>query len=99
MSKSEYWSNGYDDGYQGHPIYDGYAVGTAAYNDYMAGYEDGATDSWNEYDAAEQEDDYDANDDGDEPDIGMQFEHDSAMTSIGWGTDEDYGYYGGDDDF
>ena len=21
-------------------------------------------------------------------------DHDSAMTSIGWGTDEDYGYYG-----
>jgi hypothetical protein len=24
-------------------------------------------------------------------------DHDSSMTSIGWGTDEDYGYYGGDD--
>lgn len=24
-------------------------------------------------------------------------DHDSAMTSIGWGTDEDYGYFGGDD--
>jgi hypothetical protein len=24
-------------------------------------------------------------------------DHDSAMTSIGWGTDEDYGYYGDDD--
>lgn len=33
------------------------------------------------------EDDYDDSMDGD---------HDSAMTSCGWGTDEDYGYYGDD---
>jgi hypothetical protein len=26
----------------------------------------------------------------------MDGDHDSAMTSCGWGTDEDYGYYGGD---
>ncbi len=32
----------------------------------------------------------------DEPDIGFQYEHDSSMASIGWGTDEDYGYYGDD---
>ena len=24
----------------------------------------------------------------------MDGDHDSAMTSAGWGTDEDYGYYG-----
>lgn len=37
-------------------------------------------------------------DEGDmEPDLDFQFEHDSAMTSIGWGTDEDYGYFGGDE--
>jgi hypothetical protein len=94
MSKSEYWSNGYDAGFNGDPLHDhGYAEGTAAYHDWYAGYEDGATDAWND-----GEDDFD--DDSDpEPDIGFQFEHDSAMTSIGWGTDEDYGYYGGDDDF
>lgn len=34
-----------------------------------------------------------------EPEMSMQFEHDSAMTSIGWGTDEDYGYYGDDGDY
>jgi hypothetical protein len=34
-----------------------------------------------------QFDDYDDSMDGD---------HDSAMTSCGWGTDEDYGYYGDD---
>ena len=33
------------------------------------------------------DDDYDDSMDGD---------HDSAMTSAGWGTDEDYGYYGDD---
>jgi hypothetical protein len=34
------------------------------------------------------DDDYDDSMDGD---------HDSAMSSCGWGTDEDYGYYGDDD--
>lgn len=33
----------------------------------------------------------------DEPDLDFGFEHDSSMMSVGWGTDEDYGYYGGDD--
>lgn len=33
----------------------------------------------------------------DEPDISEQFEIDSALTSAGWGTDEDYGYYGDDE--
>ena len=32
-----------------------------------------------------------------EPDDSMDGDHDSAMTSAGFGTDEDYGYYGGDD--
>jgi hypothetical protein len=27
----------------------------------------------------------------------MDGDHDSAMTSVGWGTDEDYGVYGWDD--
>ena len=36
------------------------------------------------------EDDYDDSMDGD---------HDSAMTSCGWGTDEDYGYYDDREDF
>lgn len=33
--------------------------------------------------------------DGDADD--MDGDHDSAMESVGWGTDEDYGYYGGDE--
>lgn len=27
----------------------------------------------------------------------MDGDHDSAMESAGWGTDEDYGYFGGED--
>ncbi len=42
-----------------------------------------------------------ADDDGwdgwpDEIDESMDGDHDSAMESAGWGTDEDYGYYGED---
>jgi hypothetical protein len=29
----------------------------------------------------------------------FMFEHDSSMASVGWGTDEDYGYFGGDDEY
>lgn len=35
----------------------------------------------------------------DEPVLDFGFEHDSAMTSAGWGTDEDYGFYGEDAGF
>jgi hypothetical protein len=31
-------------------------------------------------------------------DDSMDGDHDSAMTSCGWGTDEDYGHYGDDID-
>lgn len=46
------------------------------------------------------DDDYsdDFSDDFDfEPDLDFMTEHDTAMASAGWGTDEDYGYFGGDD--
>lgn len=46
-------------------------------------YEDDTLDSFDDI-----YDDYDDSMDGD---------HDSAMTSCGWGTDEDYGYFGEDD--
>ena len=44
-------------------------------------------------------DDYDDENSGeidwhDEIDDSMDGDHDSAMTSAGWGTDEDYGHYG-----
>lgn len=46
-------------------------------------------------------DDYnDFHDEDDSIDESMDGDHDSAMESAGWGTDEDYGYFGGDyDDF
>ena len=52
-------------------------------------------------------DDSDPDDDGDydsdydiwdEDDESMDGDHDSAMTSAGWGTDEDYGHFGEWDD-
>ena len=56
----------------------------AIYDDHNGFYEDmDDYQSSNEY----WETDYDDSMDGD---------HDSAMTSCGWGTDEDYGYYGDD---
>ena len=39
------------------------------------------------------DDDFDWDDDYDDS---MDGDHDSAMTSAGWGTDEDYGHYGDD---
>lgn len=36
-------------------------------------------------------------DDEEEFDDSMDGDHDSAMASAGWGTDEDYGYYGPED--
>ena len=35
--------------------------------------------------------------DADEYDDSMDGDHASALASCGWGTDEDYGYYGGDE--
>jgi len=67
--------------------YDGSIGSDREYDDDLIG---GDSDLWDEYDA---DDEYDGDPgwaDGD---------HDSAMASIGWGTDEDYGYFGGDEDF
>jgi len=35
----------------------------------------------------------------DEDDDSMDGDHESALSSAGWGTDEDYGYYGEDVDY
>lgn len=35
----------------------------------------------------------------DEIDDSMDGDHESALSSAGWGTDEDYGYYGEDVDY
>lgn len=40
--------------------------------------------------------DYNDGWDDDDYDDSMDGDHDSGMTSAGWGTDEDYGYYGED---
>jgi hypothetical protein len=55
------------------------------YNDFHDGVD--ADDRTNDYWAGDDDLNYDDSMDGD---------HDSAMTSCGWGTDEDYGYYGDD---
>ncbi len=43
------------------------------------------------------DEDWKDSDDPEDYDDSMDGDHDSAMTSVGWGTDEDYGDYGGDD--
>ena len=69
---------------------------------------DSTNEGWNEeYGMGNDYDDHDdfysndADPDGDgdyDPDYNdtMDGDHDSAMESAGWGTDEDYGYYGED---
>lgn len=42
---------------------------------------------------------YEDEDDVDDMDESMDGDFDSGMTSAGFGTDEDYGFYGGDDSF
>lgn len=48
-------------------------------------------------DIVDNEDDANYDDDNDFNES-MDGDHDSAMTSAGWGTDEDYGDYGNDND-
>ena len=64
----------------------------------MSFYDDGPTDddllNWSELN---DHDDEPEQDEDNEPDISFQFEHDSSMASAGFGTDEDYGFYGGDE--
>ena len=53
------------------------------------------------YDAHMENDDYSDFDDdysyGEDDWMDSTFEWDSSMASAGWGTDEDYGFFGGDD--
>lgn len=89
---SEFYANGHDAGYYGDDAHShGYAPGTAAYNDWYAGYEDGAQAYQVEYEAQDAADDR-------EDDDGLTDAEADAMTlaGAGWGTDEDYGYYGDD---
>ena len=57
------------------------------YDDYDSFYED-------DMEIDDHEDEFDEFDDY--YDDSMDGDHDSGMTSAGWGTDEDYGYYGED---
>jgi hypothetical protein len=70
------------------------------YNDFNEMVEDGADDLWygdidlayGEVDADELEDSWD-----DSYDDSMDGDMESGLASAGWGTDEDYGYYGDDE--
>jgi hypothetical protein len=57
------------------------------YDDYDSFYED-------DMEIDDHEDEFDEFDDY--YDDSMDGDHDSGMTSAGWGTDENYGYYGED---
>lgn len=54
---------------------------------------------WNEVEYYEDEDYYDVTMDEEYYDDSMDGDHASALASIGWGVDEDYGYEGGYDDY
>lgn len=56
-------------------------------------YEDDMNDNYDDF--CDFNDDYESHRD-DYYDDSMDGDHDSAMESAGWGTDEDYGYYGED---
>jgi hypothetical protein len=63
------------------------------YNDFNEMVEDGADDFWyGEVEADELEDSWD-----DSYDDSMDGDMESGLASAGWGTDEDYGYYGDDE--
>ena len=70
------------------------------YNDFNEMVEDSANDLWygdidlayGEVDADELEDSWD-----DSYDDSMDGDMESGLASAGWGTDEDYGYYGDDE--
>ena len=55
-------------------------------------------DDYNDFYGEPLDDDVEIVDWYDDEDDSMDGDHDSAMTSAGWGTDEDYGYYGDDYD-
>ena len=59
----------------------------------------GENEDYNDYYIEENdayEDDEDENEDVDSFDDSLDGDHESGLASCGWGTDEDYGYYGDD---
>jgi len=69
------------------------------YENEVEGYFDDDDDDWDEDDDWEDDDcDIIWDDEDEDYDDSMDGDHESALSSAGWGTDEDYGSYG-DDDF
>jgi len=89
MTSTNAYDQGYIDGYDGNPMVWGDDSLAAAYH---AGYQDGAE----QYVIDNEEDEYD---DYGNDDDGLTDAEADAMTlaGAGWGTDEDYGYYGEND--
>ena len=91
------YNDGFKAGFEGRPSdCNPFPSYTAEFNDWDSGHSDG------EYDATYTGEDVD---EWDEPEVcdyeyrdSMDGDFDSAMTSAGFGTDEDYGDYGYDDD-
>mgnify|MGYP003336020372 CR=1 FL=1 len=81
---------GREDGYEDDANYDDY-------NDFYDGVDadDRTCDYWAGDDDLDNSGEIDWRDD-ECYDDSMDGDHDSGMTSAGWGTDEDYGYYGED---
>ena len=76
---------GFRAAFDGRPASDNpFPSDTPSFEDWDNGHFDCTPDN-DEYSDEEYESDYDDSMDGD---------HDSCMDSIGWGVDEDYGYYG-----
>jgi hypothetical protein len=71
------------------------------YDDYNDFHDESISPAWdrkNHFDDFEDDSpEFDDFTDEDDYDDGMDGDHDSAMESAGWGTDEDYGYFGGED--
>lgn len=78
-----------DNSYEDDMNYDDY---NDFYDEDSAGYHPDA-----DHETATHFDDEDDDDFDDYYDDSMDGDHDSGMTSAGWGTDEDYGHYGGED--
>jgi hypothetical protein len=67
------------------------------YHDAFYGEDSSACHADADHEVDSQFDDDHDDDYADHYDDSMDGDHDSAMSSCGWGTDEDYGYYGDDD--
>lgn len=101
ITNQDAFNAGYDAGLAGHAV-SANPFSTADvdnFNDWNMGHQNGEYTRMNdsqEWDGLPPDEDWDEENYGDYDDS-MDGDFDSAMTSAGFGTDEDYGYYGGDD--